>query len=122
VYFVQEQALGKRRRLEKFITATAEGWNAAYTDYNRTVPIIANAINAPLSPSLIAWLMDAQHVTCVPMAQGLVSWTRGNIRVLQAQLLQRRDQEPVDLTRAVNYDVLKAAYRSAASNLNRDEP
>jgi hypothetical protein len=45
------------------------------------------------------------------------------IRVLHAQLLQRRLlQEPVDLTRAVNYDVLKEAYRNEANNLNREEP
>jgi len=37
--------------------------------------------------------------------------------------LQRRLlQEPVDLTRAVNYDILKEAYRSEANNLSRDEP
>ncbi|WP_354130000.1 ABC transporter substrate-binding protein [Bradyrhizobium sp. RT3b] len=115
VYFVQEQALGDRRNLEKFVIAAAQGWNAAYANYDRTIPIIANSIDAPLSRSLIARLMDAQRVYLRPYGTRFGELDERRIRTLQTQLLQRRIlQESVDLTRAVNYDVLKAAYRSEA--------
>ncbi|WP_212259184.1 ABC transporter substrate-binding protein [Bradyrhizobium liaoningense] len=117
VYFVHERALGKRGGLERFITATAEGWNAAYADYDRTIPIIANTIDPPLSLSLIARLMDAQRVYLRPYGTRFGELDERRIRSLQTQLLRVRIlQEPVDLTRAVNYDVLKAAYRSEAKS------
>lgn len=123
VYFIQEHALRKRRSLEKFIMATAEGWNAAYADYDRTIPVVANSIDTPLSPSLVARLMDRQRGYLRPYGTRFGELDERRIRILQAQLLRRRIlQEPVDLTRAVNYDVLKEAYRSEANNLNRDEP
>lgn len=123
VYFVQERTLGKRRSLEMFVIATAAGWSAAYADYDRTIPIIANALDTPLSRPLIARLMDAQRSFLRPFGTRFGELDERRIRGLQAQLLQRRLlQEPVDLTRAVNYDVLKEAYRSEANNLSRNEP
>lgn len=123
VYFVQERTLGKRRTLEKFVVATSEGWSAAYADYERTIPIIANSIDTPLSRPLIARFMDAQRGFLRPYGTRFGELDERRIRVLHAQLLQRRLlQEPVDLTRAVNYDILKEAYRSEVNNLSRDEP
>ncbi|MGY4606976.1 NitT/TauT family transport system substrate-binding protein [Bradyrhizobium sp. USDA 4474] len=123
VYFVQERALGKRRTLEKFVIATAEGWNAAYADYERTIPIIADSIDVPLPRPLISRLMDAQRAYLRPYGTRFGELDENRIRRVQAQLLRRRIlSEPVDLTRAVNYDVLKEAYRSEANNLSRDEP
>ncbi|MBH5369009.1 ABC transporter substrate-binding protein [Bradyrhizobium glycinis] len=123
VYFVQEQALGNRRSLEKLIIATAQGWNAAYADYDRTIPIIANSIDPPLSRPLIARLMDAQRGYLRPYAARFGELDERRIRSLQSQLLRRRVlQRPVDLNLAVNYDILKEAYRSGAKNLTRDEP
>ena len=67
--------------------------------------------------------MDAQRGFLRPYGTRFGELDERRIRVLQAQLLQRRLlQEPVDLTRAVNYDILKEAYRSEANNLSRDEP
>ncbi|WP_354098968.1 ABC transporter substrate-binding protein [Bradyrhizobium sp. S3.2.12] len=123
VYFVQERTLGKRRSLEKFVLATAAGWSAAYADYDRTIPIIANSSDTPLSRPLITRLMDAQRGFLRPYGTRFGELDARRIHALHAQLLQRRLlQEPVDLTRAVNYDVLREAYRSEANNLSRDEP
>ncbi|MGY3238619.1 ABC-type nitrate/sulfonate/bicarbonate transport system substrate-binding protein [Bradyrhizobium sp. USDA 4448] len=123
VYFVQERALGKRRNLEKFVIATALGWNAAYADFDRTIPIIADSIDARLSRPLIARLLDAQRSYLRPFGARFGELDERRVRLLQSQLLQRRVlQGPVDLNRAVDYDILKQAYRSEASNLSRDEP
>lgn len=123
VYFVQERALAKRRNLEKFLMATADGWNAAYADYARTIPIIARSIDASLSLPLISRLMDVQRPFLRPYGARFGELDARRIRVLQSQLLLRRNiREPVNLNRAINHDVLDEAYRSEAINQNRTEP
>lgn len=123
VYFAQERTFAKRRNLEKFLLATADGWNAAYENYARTTPIVSSAIGTPLSRPLISRFMDEQRGFLRPFGARFGELDARHIRVLQAQLLRRRIiQEPVDLTRAIDYDVLKQAYRSEANNLTRTEP
>ncbi|MET4322949.1 ABC transporter substrate-binding protein [Bradyrhizobium sp. RT5a] len=123
VYFVQERALAKRRNLEKFITGTAEGWSAAYAAYGRTIPIIANSTSPRLPIALTSRLMDNQRRFLRPFGTRFGELDEQRIRVLASQLLLRRIiQEPVDLNRAINYDVLKEAYRKEARNLDRSEP
>lgn len=123
VYFVQERALAKRRNLERFIAATADGWNAAYADYERTIPVIARSIDRTLPLPLISRSMDAQRRYLRPYAVRFGELDERRIRVLQSQLMQRRYiREPVDFNRAINYDILNEAYRSGAMNLKRAEP
>src|SRR6266702_2297520 len=123
VYFAHQRAFSKQRNLQKFLIATANGWKAAYSDYERTVPIIARAIHAPPPPPLISRLMDAQRHLLRPFGARFGELDSRRLQVLQAQLLQRRIiREPIDLTRAIDYDVLKEAYRREANTLNRIEP
>ena len=77
VYFVQERSLAKRRSLERFLIATTDGWNLAYSDSDRTVPMIASAIDPPISRSLIARLIDAQRGFLRPFGTRFGDWTRG---------------------------------------------
>lgn len=122
VFFVQERTFARRRNLEKFLLAVADGWNAAYENYDRSIPIIANAIATPLSRSLISRLMDKQRSFLRPFGARFGELDPRHIRLLQAQLLRRRImQEPVDLTRAIDHDILKQAYRSDATNLSHVE-
>ena len=47
----------------------------------------------------------------------------GRLRILQALLLQRRMiQQPVDLMRAVNCDILTEIYHTESSTFTRIEP
>jgi hypothetical protein len=45
VYFANERAFSWPTNLEKFLIAIANGRNAAYSDYDRTVPILARFID-----------------------------------------------------------------------------
>jgi len=123
LYFAQERAFAKRRNLEEFLLATAVGWTAAYGDYEGTIPIINRAIDVPLSRKEIWTLMDALRGYLRPFGARFGELDERRIHLLHAQLLGRRMiDEPVDLTRAINYDVLKGAYRSQASRLSGNEP
>ncbi|MGY8679160.1 ABC transporter substrate-binding protein [Bradyrhizobium sp. UFLA05-153] len=123
VYFVQERALAKRLNLERFIIATANGWSAAYSNYERTGPLIASSLDTPLPLPLISRLMDTQRHFLRPYGVRFGELDARRSRVLQSQLLMRRSiRAPVDLNRAFDYDVLNGAYRSEAINLNRIEP
>lgn len=123
VFFAQERALAQPIRLEKFLMAIAGGWSAAYADLSRTIPIIANSLGTALPYSLVSRLMDSQRSLLRPFGARFGEMDSIRIRILQSQLLQRRTiQQPVDLHRAINYDILKETYRNQATNLSRVEP
>ncbi len=123
VYFAHQHAFSRQRNLQKFLIATANGWKAVYSDYERTVPIVARTIDAPLPSPLISRLLDAQRRLLRPFGTRFGELDSRRLQLLQAQLLQRRViREPIDLTRAINYDVLKDTYRREANTLNRIEP
>ncbi|WBL80304.1 ABC transporter substrate-binding protein [Bradyrhizobium xenonodulans] len=123
LYVANERAFAKRRNLEKYLAATAGGWNAVYADYGRTVPIIAKSIAPSLPAPLISRLLDAQRRFLRPFGVRFGELDTRRIRVLEEQLLRRRViQNPVDLKRAINDDVVKEAYRKEAKALSRVEP
>ncbi|MGY8667481.1 ABC transporter substrate-binding protein [Bradyrhizobium sp. UFLA05-109] len=122
VFFAQERTLARTNTLEKFLTAIAGGWSAAYADLSRTIPIIASSAGALPTP-LVSRLMDSQRSLLRPFGARFGEMDSIRIRALQSELLQRHAiQQPVDLTRAINYDILKEAYRNEATNLSRVEP
>ncbi|WP_283841889.1 ABC transporter substrate-binding protein [Bradyrhizobium jicamae] len=123
VYFANERAFDRLRNLEKYLIATADGWTAVYTDYKRTVPVIAKSIETPLAVPLLTRLLEEQRRFLRPFGTRFGELDPRPIRLLQEQLLQRRIIEnTVDLTRAVNYDVVREAYRREANSLSRIEP
>lgn len=122
VFFAQERTFAQTNRLENFLRAIAGGWSAAYADLDRTIPIIASSVGALPTP-LVSRLMDSQRSLLRPFGARFGEMDSIRISILQSQLLQRRTiQHPADLTRAINYDILKEAYRNEATNLTRVEP
>jgi ABC-type nitrate/sulfonate/bicarbonate transport system substrate-binding protein len=123
VYFANERAFSSPGNLEKFSIAIANGWNAAYSDYNRTIPIIARSIDNGQSSALISRFMDAQRHFLRPSGARFGELDPGRLKILQEQLLQQRIiQQPIDLTRAVNYDILTEVYRAKSDIFSRIEP
>jgi putative hydroxymethylpyrimidine transport system substrate-binding protein len=123
VYFANEQALSSPGDLENFLIAIASGWNDAYSDYDRTISVIARAIDDKLSSGQISHFMDAQRRLLRPYGARFGELDPRQFRVTQAQLLQQRIiREPIDLSRAVNYDVLTDVYRANSDVFSRIEP
>jgi len=123
VYFAHERAFASPGAIEKFLIAIANGWNATYSDYDRTIPLIARSIDDKSSLDLISHFMDMQRRLLRPFGGRFGELDLRRLRVLQAQLLQRRIiQQPVDFARAVNYDILTEAYRTEANAFTQIEP
>ena len=67
--------------------------------------------------------MDMQRRYLRPFGTRFGELDLRRLRILQAQLLQRRIiQQPVDLSRAVNFDILTEIYRKESNTFMRMEP
>ncbi|MDH2356824.1 ABC transporter substrate-binding protein [Bradyrhizobium sp. SSUT112] len=121
VYIANEKAFSSPDRLEDFLIAVADGWNAAYSDYDRSVPIIAGIIEEKVSPAVLSRVMDAQRRLLRPSGTRLGEIDSQRLKNLHELLLQQRlMRQPIDLSRAVNYDVLRGVYRSKPDTPLRD--
>jgi len=123
VYFANERVFSSPGNLEKFLIAMAKGWNAAYSDYDRSIPIIARAIDGKLNSAQISRFMDSQRRFLRPYGIRFGELDPRQLKLLQGQLLQQRIiREPIDLSRAVNYDILTEVYRTKSDIFSRIEP
>jgi len=123
VYVANERAISSPANLEKFLIALADGWNAAYADYNRTAQIIAHAFDHGPSSAQISRMMDDQRRFLRPSGARYGELDPRSLRLLQAQLLQQRIiRQLIDLSRAVNYDILTEAYRTKSEVFSRTDP
>ena len=123
IYFAHERAFSSPGNLENILTGIAKGWDAAYSDYDRTIPLVAGSIDAKSSPALVSRFMDVQRRCLRPFGTRFGELDLRRLRILQSQLLQRRIiQQPVDLTRAATYDILTETYRTELNTLTRIEP
>jgi ABC-type nitrate/sulfonate/bicarbonate transport system substrate-binding protein len=113
VYFANERAFESSDNLERFLIAIVHGWDAAYSDYNRTIPIIGRSIDDKLTPAQILHFMDSQRRLLRPSGARFGELDAHRLLSLQDQLLQQRIiQQPLDLSRAINYDILNEVYRA----------
>ena len=123
IYFAHERAFSLPGNLENILTGIAKGWDAAYSDYDRTIPLVAGSIDAKSSPALVSRFMDVQRRCLRPFGTRFGELDLRRLRILQSQLLQRRIiKQPVDLTRAATYDILTETYRKESNTLTRIEP
>jgi ABC-type nitrate/sulfonate/bicarbonate transport system substrate-binding protein len=123
VYFANERAFSSPRHLQKILTAIANGWDAAYANYDRIIPIIARSIDERLSSVQISRFMDAQRRLLRPSGARFGELDPLKFRILQGELMRQRIiEQPLDLARAVNYDMLTDVYRARSANSSRFEP
>lgn len=123
VYIANENAFSSPDSLENFLIAVIDGWNAAYSDYNRSVPIISGLIEEKASATVLSRVMDAQRRLLRPSGTRFGEIDLQRLKNLQELLLQQRlMRQPIDLSRAVNYDVLKSVYRFKPDTFSGFEP
>jgi putative hydroxymethylpyrimidine transport system substrate-binding protein len=123
VYFANERAFSWPGNLEKFLIAIANGWNATYSDYDRTVPILARFIDDKLSSVQISHFMGAQRRFLRPHGARFGELDPKHLNNLQGQLLQQRImRQSIDLARAANYDILTEVHRTKSDMFSRIEP
>jgi hypothetical protein len=123
IYFANERAFSSPGNLQKFLIAIANGWISAYSDYQRTLPIIARSIDDEPSSAQMSRVMDEQRRFLRPYGARFGELDPQRLKNLQDQLLQQRMiRQPIDLTRAVNYDILAEVYRAKSDVFSRIKP
>lgn len=123
IYFANERAFARPRDLQKIISAIANGWTAAYSEKTRAASILSEAINSHPSPESISAFLDAHRRYLRPLGARFGELDARRLRSLQTDLVRQRIvREPIDLTRAVNYDIISEAYRLESKASTRIEP
>lgn len=123
VYFANQRSFSSPANLEKLLVAIANGWNSAYSDYHRTIPIIARSIDGESDSTHISRFMDTQRRFLRPSGARFGELDPKRLKNLQEQLLQQRIiRQPTDLTRAVNSSILTELYRTKADVFSGIEP
>jgi putative hydroxymethylpyrimidine transport system substrate-binding protein len=123
LYFANERAFSSPVHLEKILKAIADGWDAAYANYDRTIPIMARSIDERMSSAQISRFMDVQRRLLRPSGTRFGELDPLMLRMLQVELMRQRIiEQPLDLARAVRYDILTEVYRSRSDNFSRVKP
>jgi ABC-type nitrate/sulfonate/bicarbonate transport system substrate-binding protein len=117
VYFATERTVATQPQLvQRFLDGVIAGWELAYADYAKSVPMIAAFDEARLSPDYIRFVLDRQREYLRPIAVRFGEFNDAQLRSLQDALLaQRLLERSVDLSRAVTYEFLREAYRKPFS-------
>jgi ABC-type nitrate/sulfonate/bicarbonate transport system substrate-binding protein len=115
VYFTTEKIIHDHPSLvQKFLNAVIAGWQSTYTDYSKSVPLISSFDEKVLTPDRVLFELKAQRDTVLPLGRRFGEYDDTQWKQLLGVLINERlirDPDSVDLSKAVNYDFLREAYR-----------
>jgi ABC-type nitrate/sulfonate/bicarbonate transport system substrate-binding protein len=119
VYIVSEQGLARHPdAVERFLSAVIEGWDAAYANLDRTVPLITKALDTPPVTTSIADFMNRQRSYIRPFGARAGELDLARWRELQDRLLaQRLISRTIDLREAVTFSLVPELYRTRLKSL-----
>jgi NitT/TauT family transport system substrate-binding protein len=116
VYFTTEKfALDRPSVVQRVLQAIIAGWTMVYADTARSIPLIV-AAGKGLTPEQVQLELAAQRDFVMPLSRRIAEYDEQQWKQLRAILTSARLMDgSVDLARAVNYDILKEAYRKPIS-------
>lgn len=116
VYFATEATLRDRPSLAvRFLQSIIAGWTMTYVDQARATPLIV-AAGKDLIPEQVQFKLAAQRDFVMPLGRRIAEFDEQQWRQLRDILVNARVIDAsVDLKRAVDYDILKEAYRKPIS-------
>lgn len=117
VYFTNEKTLRERPSvLVRLVEAVVAGWSRVYADPNAAARIIAGKGGPSLSADQAAFELSAQRDFVLTVGRRVMEYDVQQWKQLVQLLINARQlDEYFDLARAVNYDILKDAYRKPIS-------
>jgi ABC-type nitrate/sulfonate/bicarbonate transport system substrate-binding protein len=120
VYFTTEGTVRDNPELlRRFLRAVIAGWGLAYADYDKSIPLIAAFDDKALAPDYIRFKLERQRDILRPLGTRFGEFDLTRWRSLQDILLQQKLlKEPIDLSRAVTFDILRDAYRKPSTFAN----
>jgi ABC-type nitrate/sulfonate/bicarbonate transport system substrate-binding protein len=116
VYFTTEKLVFDRPSLvQRFLQGAIAGWTMTYADTAKSIPLIV-AAGKDLTPEQVQFELAAQRDFVMPLSRRVAEFDDQQWKQLRAILTSARLMDgSVDLSRAVNYDILKEAYRKPIS-------
>lgn len=116
VYFTTEKLIRDRPSLvQRFLQSIIAGWIMTYSDTATSVPLIV-AAGKGLTSEQVRFELAAQRDFVMPLSRRVAEFDEQQWKQLRAILTNARMMDgSVDLGRAINYDILKEAYRKPIS-------
>jgi ABC-type nitrate/sulfonate/bicarbonate transport system substrate-binding protein len=113
VYFTAERTVRNNPELiRRFLSGVIAGWQMTYADYATSVPLIASFDSGRLKPDYVRFGLEQQRASLRPLGARFGEFDQARWQSLQAILIQQRLLKgPLDLSKVITYDVLRAAYR-----------
>jgi ABC-type nitrate/sulfonate/bicarbonate transport system substrate-binding protein len=113
VYFTSEAMLREHPgTVQSFLKSVIAGWELAYADPGRAVPLIESFGKEKLAEGYVGFALRSEREAVRPIAARFCEFDEAHWRSLQDILLsQRLIDEPVDISSAVTYEYLDEAYR-----------
>lgn len=117
VFFTTEKTIHDHpSTVQRFLKAVIAGWNQTYADYFKSIPLFVTAGDNVLAPDQVQYELAAQRDFVLPLARRVAEFDSLQWKQLRTVLLNERlINDSLDLSRAVNYDFLKEAYRKPIS-------
>jgi hypothetical protein len=116
IYFTTEKfALDHPSVVQCVVQAIIAGWTMVYADTAKSIPLIVSA-GKGLTPEQVQFELTAQRDFVMPLSRRVAEFDEQQWKQLRAILTSARLMDgSLDLARAVNYDILREAYRKPIS-------
>lgn len=113
VYFTTEKMLRDHPTVvQHVLEAIIAGWRMTYADPSKAVPIIVQATGNTMPPEQVKFELAAQRDFVMPLGRRIAEFDQAQWEQLRLILMGARLIDgSVDMSRAINYGLLKEAYR-----------
>lgn len=118
VYFTTEKIINENPSImQRFLKGLIAGWGMVYADGEKSIPLIAAASQGALDADEIRYKLAAQRDFVLPVDRRVLEFDELQWRQLIALLRNAKliDDE-MNMARAVNYDLLREAYRTSVTS------
>ena len=115
VYFTTEKMIRDWPSVvQRFLEGVISGWRMTYADTSKSIPLIVEASGNRLTPEQVKFELAAQRDFVKPLGRRFAEFDDRQWEQLRNILVNARKlDDSIDLSRAINYDFLKEAYRKS---------
>lgn len=117
VYFASEKTVRDRPKLVRhFLKAVIAGWGMTLAAPDKAIPLIVQASGGRLTAEQVRFGLAAQRDFVKPLGRRIAEYDDRQWKQLADIMIGARViDSTIDLSRAINYDFLKEAYRKSIS-------
>lgn len=113
VYFASSDLIHDRpSTIAKALEGIIKGWQFAYSDYARSVPVLVGYDPQILNPDRVRFELQQQRSLVLPIGGRIADYDESRWRTLRDILIfAKLGDETVPLAQSVNYQLLRNVYR-----------